>query len=204
MKRYLVGLLVLSACSEKTIPTQITVSAPVIVQDSLKNKIDSVSYAIGSMVANFYKQQGIDSLSNKWVSEAISDVYAGRKLQLTEDQGNLAVMRAMNPNLDKNIGEGQSFLATNRNKPGVVTTSSGLQYEVIAMGTGPKPGPQDTVVVNYAGTLLNGFEFDNSYRRGQPLTIGVGRSLEAGRKVCNSCLLDRNSNSIFHTILPMA
>lgn len=68
----------------------------------------------------------------------------------------------------------ESFLAENAKKDGVITTASGLQYEVITSGTGKTPGPADTVAAHYAGTLLDGSEFDNSYKRGAPLTIPVG------------------------------
>jgi FKBP-type peptidyl-prolyl cis-trans isomerase FklB len=71
------------------------------------------------------------------------------------------------------IVEGQKFLAQNKNKPGVQTTASGLQYEVITQGTGPKPTVNDSVEVNYVGTLINGNEFDNSYKRGQSITFLV-------------------------------
>ena len=72
-----------------------------------------------------------------------------------------------------NITAGEKFLAQNKTKPGVKTTASGLQYEVIKEGTGVKPTAADTVVAHYSGKLLNGTEFDNSYKRGQPLTIPV-------------------------------
>jgi FKBP-type peptidyl-prolyl cis-trans isomerase len=74
---------------------------------------------------------------------------------------------------------GENFLAANKKKAGVKTTASGLQYEVIREGTGPKPTAQDTVTVNYAGTLINGTEFDNSYKRGEPITFPL-RGVIAG------------------------
>jgi len=72
-----------------------------------------------------------------------------------------------------NILAGEKFLAENKSKPGVQTTASGLQYEVIRQGTGRKPTVTDSVEVNYAGTLINGNEFDNSYKRGQSITFLV-------------------------------
>lgn len=77
---------------------------------------------------------------------------------------------------EKNKKEGDAFLAENRNKPGITTTASGLQYMVLNEGNGPRPKLDDQVKVNYAGTLLDGTEFDSSYKRGQPATfplIGV-------------------------------
>ena len=74
---------------------------------------------------------------------------------------------------DANQKEGAAFLAANKTKEGVVTTSSGLQYKVLKQGDGPKPTATDSVVCNYKGTLINGTEFDSSYKRGQPATFPV-------------------------------
>ena len=72
-----------------------------------------------------------------------------------------------------NKTEGETFLAANKNKEGVVTLPSGLQYKILKAGTGPKPTASDSVVCNYRGTLVNGTEFDSSYKRGQPATFPV-------------------------------
>jgi FKBP-type peptidyl-prolyl cis-trans isomerase len=69
--------------------------------------------------------------------------------------------------------EGEAFLAANKSKDGVVTLPSGLQYKILTQGTGPKPTPSDSVVCNYRGTLINGTEFDSSYKRGEPATFPV-------------------------------
>ncbi len=76
---------------------------------------------------------------------------------------------------EANKKEGEAFLAANKSKEGVVTLPSGLQYKILQQGTGPKPTASDSVVCNYRGTLLNGTEFDSSYKRGQPATLGVGQ-----------------------------
>ena len=73
-----------------------------------------------------------------------------------------------------NIKVGEAWLAENGKKQGVTTTASGLQYEVMQMGTGPKPTAADQVKVNYRGTLIDGTEFDSSYKRGEPAEFGVG------------------------------
>ena len=75
---------------------------------------------------------------------------------------------------ETNKQAGQQFLAANKTKEGVVTLPSGLQYKILKEGTGPKPTTADTVVCNYRGTLLDGTEFDSSYKRGEPATFGVG------------------------------
>ena len=158
---------------KKTAPGAKT-TAPVKV---LKNLNDSASYAIGLSVINFYKQQGITSLNTALVSKAINDALANRKPLLTDEQANSCVMTLMNQKQEAKskttIVEGQKFLAQNKNKPGVQTTASGLQYEIITQGTGPKPTVNDSVEVNYVGTLINGNEFDNSYKRGQSITFLV-------------------------------
>ena len=74
-----------------------------------------------------------------------------------------------------NLKAGQDFLEQNKTRPEVTTLESGLQYEVLTPGTGAKPLASDQVTVNYKGTLLNGFEFDSSYKRGEPITFGLGQ-----------------------------
>ena len=76
---------------------------------------------------------------------------------------------------ETNLAAATAFLAENKAKEGVIVTESGLQYQVIREGDGPKPGPEDTVEVNYAGTLIDGTEFDSSYKRGESVTFGVGQ-----------------------------
>ncbi|MBD0293730.1 MAG: FKBP-type peptidyl-prolyl cis-trans isomerase, partial [Flavisolibacter sp.] len=81
--------------------------------------------------------------------------------------------RAQEEKSKQNIEAGKQFLETNKTKAGVQTTPSGLQYEVVVQGTGAKPTINDTVVCHYAGRLINGTEFDNSYKRGEPATFPV-------------------------------
>jgi FKBP-type peptidyl-prolyl cis-trans isomerase len=159
---------------KKTVPKKNTVTSSQ-TASSLKNLNDSVSYAIGMSVANFYSQQGIKSLNPSIVSKAINDVFNKKKALLTEEQANRCVMQVLNPDVFKNIDAGERFLAQNKTKPGVKTTASGLQYEVIKEGNGKKPLATDTVEVNYAGTLIDGTEFDNSYKRGAPISFPLNR-----------------------------
>ena len=167
------SFIALGVQAQKTAPKKTAVKSSTTQTGSgvLKNLTDSVSYAIGLSVAKFYSQQGIKNLNGALVSKAINDVLTKKGELLTEEQANFAVMRLLNPNLSKNIEAGEKFLAANKNKTGVKVTSSGLQYEVIQQGNGPKPTERDTVVVNYSGSLLNGTEFDNSYKRGQPISF---------------------------------
>jgi FKBP-type peptidyl-prolyl cis-trans isomerase len=144
----------------------------------LKNLVDSASYAIGISVANFYKEQGIGKINSDVVAKAINDVINNKKVLLDNEAANSVMMRYMNQaqasKAQPTIIEGEKFLAANKTKAGVITTASGLQYEVITQGTGPKPTADDTVICNYKGTLIDGTEFDNSYKRGAPVKFTVG------------------------------
>ena len=182
MKRILLSVLVIVSVSAahaqtgKTKPAAkpaTTVSAPV-----CKNLYDSVSYAVGMSVANFYKRSGLTTLNATLVSKAINDILGGKPALLDEPTGQMVLSNYINSqNSEKakvNITAGEKFLAQNKTKPGVKTTASGLQYEVLTEGTGAKPtSASDNVTVNYRGALLDGTEFDNSYTRGQPATFAL-------------------------------
>jgi FKBP-type peptidyl-prolyl cis-trans isomerase len=178
----LVASLTASAQNKSTTKKTVTKTPPVksISTQSggvLKTLNDSASYAIGISVANFYQQQGLKNINSNIVARAINDVLQGKKSLLSDQQANAVMMKCMQDAQAEKTGPtvaaGEKFLAANKKKPGVITTASGLQYEIIKQGSGEKPGAADTVVAHYAGTLINGQEFDNSYKRGQPLTIGV-------------------------------
>lgn len=144
----------------------------------LKTLADSASYAVGLSVANFYKQQGITKLNSSLVSKAISDMLAGKKPLLDDAASNMVLNNyLMKLQADKSkprIDSGNAFLAKNKTRPGVKTTPSGLQYEVLRDSAGAKPTAADSVTCHYKGTLLNGTVFDNSYDRGQPITFSLG------------------------------
>lgn len=141
----------------------------------LKSLTDSASYAIGISVANFYTQQGMTNINSAIVARAIEDAVSKKTVLMTDQQCNQVMMQLMNQAQDKKaqaqVEAGAKFLAENKKKAGVQTTPSGLQYEVLTQGTGIKPAETDTVTVNYVGTLINGQEFDNSYKRGQPVSF---------------------------------
>ena len=145
----------------------------------MKNINDSISYAVGVSVANFYKQQGIKTLSTTLISKAINDIMTGKKPLLDDAAANTVMNNYMSrlqaEKSKPTIETGQQFLAKNKLKPGVKTTASGLQYEVITEGTGIKPTALDTFVCNYRGTFINGTEFDASANRGQPLTMALSQ-----------------------------
>jgi FKBP-type peptidyl-prolyl cis-trans isomerase FklB len=154
---------------------------------TLKTQKDKTSYAvgmnIGKGVAGKLKQQAVD-IDQAVLLRGMKDALAGGKMLLTEEEERTILTQlslearkkqedqmklAAEPN--KKIGE--EFLAANKGKEGVVTLPSGLQYKILTAGTGPKPTATDTVTCNYRGTLINGNEFDSSYKRGHPETFLV-------------------------------
>jgi len=148
----------------------------------LKNANDSASYAIGIGIANFYGHQGIYHLNTDLIARAIRDIFDDSTVLLTDDQANEVIMDYLGSiELEKAkpvIEEGEKFLTENKKKPGVITTSSGLQYEVLKKGTGALPADTATVLCHYKGKLLNGEEFENSYHRGEPLSFKVNGVIE--------------------------
>jgi FKBP-type peptidyl-prolyl cis-trans isomerase FklB len=168
------ALVALSAQAQKSAPKKAVPAKTTSSATTLKSLNDSVSYAVGLSVAKFYSQQGIKQLNATLVARAINDVFNKNKELLTEEQSQMAVMRFLNPKLFENMAKGEKFLAQNKSKAGVKATSSGLQYEVLTQGSGAKPTAADTVEVNYVGKLLDGTEFDNSYKRGSSISFSLG------------------------------
>ena len=143
---------------------------------TMKNALDSFSYAMGLSIASFYKQQGVQNINNGLVIKALNDSKAGKPL-MNEDQANACMsnyiqdMRGESAAPNKKAGE--AFLAQNKKQPGVVSLPSGLQYQVLKESTGVKPAVTDKVKVHYTGSLLDGTIFDSSVQRGEPLEIAV-------------------------------
>jgi FKBP-type peptidyl-prolyl cis-trans isomerase FklB len=186
-KNLVVSMLSLSACLPAIAQTTVKKSTPAphaggvksasAPAASLRTTQDSLSYAIGISVANFYKQQNITNINTSLVVKAINDVNKKVKPLMDEQQCNTTIVNYMQKaKAEKSAGTkkiGEEFLAANKTKPGVVTLPSGLQYTVIKEGTGPKPGPTDKVKVHYHGTLIDGRVFDSSVDRGQPIELSV-------------------------------
>lgn len=150
----------------------------------LNDQKAKVSYSIGMSLGTDFKAQGIEIDPDVMV-QAIKDVSAGGKTMMTEEevhkvitdfQKELAAKQEAKAKEGgiKNLKDGADFLAENGKKEGVVTLPSGLQYKIEKKGTGKKPGAKDTVTVHYKGTLINGTEFDSSYKRGEPVSFPVG------------------------------
>lgn len=143
---------------------------------SMKSSLDSFSYALGVSMAEFYKSQGIQDINLKMVNQALSDSKGGNT-KLSEEQCNSIIMNYMQSIKGEKAAAvkkaGQAFLEENKKRAGVVTLPSGLQYEVVKEGTGPKPAITDTVKVHYHGTLIDGTIFDSSVQRGEPISFPV-------------------------------
>ena len=177
MKRILFMLPVLVSVSyaqaKKTVKPM---TAKVPVKTSL-SPTDSLSYAMGVQTAEYYKAQGADKINSAMVKKAYDDVYNNKTLLISPELCNMTIQKkiqdfmSQKANAEKEAGA--KFLEANKKKPGVITLPSGLQYEIITKGTGPVPKATDTVKANYIGSLIDGKEFDNSYKRGEPITIPV-------------------------------
>lgn len=144
---------------------------------TLSSQLDSVSYAIGNDLGEMLKGQGLDSLNLKLLFTAIEDYYTGKTPLISAEKGTMSVTQYLQKlkaeKAEKNKAAGLAFLTANKAKPGVVTLPSGLQYQVLKEGTGPKPTAQDKVKVHYHGMLIDGSTFDSSIDRGEPITLSV-------------------------------
>jgi FKBP-type peptidyl-prolyl cis-trans isomerase FklB len=156
----------------------------------LKNQKEKVSYCIGLNIGrklgDDLKKQSID-IDPNLITKGIQDALVGAKPLLTDQEIQetmLAFQKEMMAKWEevgkKNKADGEAFLAENKKKGGVKTLPDGLEYKVINAGTGKKPKADDTVTVNYRGTLINGTEFDSSYKRGQPATFPVSGGMIKG------------------------
>lgn len=149
----------------------------------LKTEKDKLSYAIGMDIGKNLKSQPVE-LNSDAVSQGVKDSLNEGKTLMTQQeyldilaafkkemsQKQIAQMKELS---EKNKKEGEEYLAENKKKEDIVTTQSGLQYKVLKKGTGKIPNSTDTVTVHYRGTLIDGTEFDSSYRRGQPASFKV-------------------------------
>lgn len=149
----------------------------------LVTKQDSISYAFGAQIGQTFKEARMDSLNVDALAAGIRGLMDStlrfdvpridalvREYQIAAQSRMLAEQQARN---EATVRAGEEFLAANGKKPGVQTTASGLQYEVLQAGTGPKPTLTDTVKVNYRGTLIDGTQFDSSYDRGRPAQFAL-------------------------------
>jgi FKBP-type peptidyl-prolyl cis-trans isomerase len=132
----------------------------------------SSSYSLGVSMGTQLKNNGVtaDSVNTVALGEGVRDALSGKTTLTDADQSAIQqlITKAATAGAEANHRAAAKFLAENGKKPGVITTASGLEYKVLSPGSGASPGPTDEVTVNYRGTLLDGKEFDSSYKRGQP------------------------------------
>ncbi len=156
---------------------------------SLQTPMDSFSYAAGMNIGENMKNQGITELNSFFMLKAIDDVLKNNPKLLTPEKANMTLQQKLQEFAKKKSAaqkeKGEAYCAANKTKAGVTTLPDGLQYEILTAGdpTGIKPTAADTVVVDYVGTLIDGTEFDNSIKRGQPATFPLGGVIKGWTEV---------------------
>lgn len=164
MKTLLISLLVLGG-------------SLVINAQNLNTEMEKVSYSLGVSIATNVKNQGLEKVDYESLSNAFRDVFENNKLQISETEANVVLQdyfgKLANKKKQENIEVGQNFLEDNAKREGVITTASGLQYEILKQGEGEYPKETDKVTVHYHGTLIDGTVFDSSVDRGEPATFPV-------------------------------
>jgi FKBP-type peptidyl-prolyl cis-trans isomerase FklB len=179
MKKLIVVALVLSILSSMVIAQK---------KETPKTKKEKISYSIGVNIGKNMKTQGID-LDQGLLTQGIKDGLNNSKTAMSDkdmeaamtsfQQEMMGKMQAKQKVVgEKNVKEGEAFLAANKKKEGVVTLSSGLQYKILKSGDGPKPTKDQTVKCHYRGTLIDGTEFDSSYKRGEPTEFPIGQVIK--------------------------
>lgn len=183
MKRLLLALLVVGF---------LTAVVDAAEKEALKDQKDKVSYSLGADIGNSLKRQSIevnpdalalglkDALSNSktlLTDKEMQEILAGFRKEMMAKQAEQ--FKAMS---EKNKLDGEKFLAENKKKEGVMSLPSGLQYKVIKSGTGALPKETDTVMVHYTGALINGKEFDSSYKRGEPASFGLNGIIQGWKE----------------------
>lgn len=177
-----------AATAKKTTPAAkpgATTAAKGAAAAPLKTQKEKFSYAlgmnIGSNVGAGLKSQSVD-VDPGLLAQGLKDAMSGAKTRLTQEEAQAVLVEMQKQKMAeaaaKNKAEGDAFLTANKAKEGVVSLPSGMQYKILKEGTGPKPAASDSVVCNYRGTLINGTEFDSSYKRGEPATFAVNRVIK--------------------------
>lgn len=141
--------------------------------------MDKISYALGLGIGHQLKNMGIENFSVEDFAQSIKDVMEDKATAMTSQEAqsllNTYFQEKQKAESQKAISEGKAFLEENAKKEGVVTTKSGLQYEILTEGTGKQPKATDTVRCHYEGSLINGSVFDSSYKRGEPAEFGLSQ-----------------------------
>jgi FKBP-type peptidyl-prolyl cis-trans isomerase FklB len=184
-----IGILFLSAglCGAEEAatkaPTDDTAAKAQVEESAFKTTKEKVSYALGMAFGRDTKAQGVE-LDPEVFIRGFKDTVSGGQVAMTDEEAQKTMIAFQTEMMTKkqeetkrlgeeNKKEGEAFLAENKKKEGVKTTASGLQYKVVKEGDGKKPTAQDTVTVHYKGMLIDGKEFDSSFKRNQPATFPV-------------------------------
>jgi FKBP-type peptidyl-prolyl cis-trans isomerase len=146
---------------------------------TLKNESDSLSYCLGVAIGANMKNMDVPTLDTKIFALTVNEMIAGKDPSITPEKANEFLnkyfMALQVKSGEKNKKDGEAFLAKNKERKEVITTKSGLQYEVLKEGNGAIPKIDDVVSVNYKGTLIDGTVFDSSYDRNEPASFEVGK-----------------------------
>lgn len=166
------------------------IAQPVLANEpmTLADENARINYSVGYQVGSDFKRQGVE-LDPEILARAVENVLSGAEptmapsemqKELTDLQRKVAAARKANAEQSATIhlAAGRAFLEANKDKEGVKVTDSGLQYRILDPGAGKQPGPTDTVRVNYRGTLIDGSEFDSSYKRGKPAEFRLDRVIK--------------------------
>lgn len=149
------------------------------ISDIIYIKMDKISYALGLGIGHQLKNMGIENFSVEDFAQSIKDVMEEKATAMTSQEAqtllNTYFQEKQKAESQKAISEGKAFLEENAKKEGIVTTKSGLQYEILTEGTGKQPKATDTVRCHYEGSLINGSVFDSSYKRGEPAEFGLNQ-----------------------------
>lgn len=144
--------------------------------------MDKLSYALGLSIGNNFRASGISKIDLGSFGEGIQHVMDGTQPEMTYDEAkqiiNEYLTRLQAEKMELNKKAGEEFLAINKEKAGVVTTASGLQYQILTKGDGAIPKVTDTIRCHYHGTLIDGTVFDSSVQRGEPISFGVGQVIK--------------------------
>ena len=149
----------------------------------LKDRKDKESYSLGYQFGQYLESQGVD-IDLEVYAAGIKDALAGKESLMSKEEIRATIkdlqqrvkaagQKELQEKAAKNLEEGKKFLEENQKKEGIKALPSGLQYKILAEGSGKTPQATDTVTVNYKGTLIDGTEFDSSYKRGKPATFKV-------------------------------
>ena len=178
MKKLLLALPLLASFSYAQTKVHVAKSIAKTPAKTVLSESDSLSYAMGVQTAQYYKSQGAQNINPEMIKKAYEDVYNNKTLLISPEECNMTIQTKLQEFMAQKINaekeSSEKFLEANKKRPGVITLPSGLQYEIITKGDGAIPKATDTIKANYVGTLTDGQEFDNSYKRNEPITIPVG------------------------------